>query len=398
MPSKILERMLLGLLTLGMVLVYAQAHAQPPSESTTKVKRVLLYEKVQGWESAEAIAEIGRTFEHLAKVKGFQVDTLKSDSGLTPENLKRYQVIVWNNNGSGAASVPSPSARSAVMDYLRQGGGWMAMHLAADHIDSWPEFGELMGTKFAGWSSAGTADLVADSAAKRHPELRHVLASLPDSIRLIDGWLGFSKTVRPLPGVTVLYTARNGQRNSNGENPLVPPSDGSKDPVYVWAREEEKGRFLYNGLVHGPEYQGLSVTAQADSAVTRLIWTSLRWLAGDFRNGCTNPASPRFDPDARIDDGSCLILGLNPGLKPELGSALFGIRLAGRRLLLDGLFPEAIRITLRDLRGALVWQRSLPTGTRDIHLEASLEPGVYLLEAHMPGRSFSRRAAIPVFI
>lgn len=274
----------------------------------------------------------------------------------------------------------------AVMDYLRQGGGWMLLHLAADHKNTWGDLYMVLGARSEYFNgTAQYADLVADSAAKRHPEIRHVLTGFPETLTLNERWISFEKTARPQPGVTVLYTARNGRPA------LMPPGDGSQDHPYVWAREVDRGRLLYNGLGHGGSDLGVPLTAQADSVVTRMFWMNLRWLAGDFRHGCTDPTSNRFDPEARIDDGNCFPRG---SLKPARVSASSPIRLSGRHLQVDGKSAEGIRLFLRDLRGALLWRRSLPAGRKEIILDASLEPGVYHLEARFRDRTFHHRAVI----
>lgn len=285
-----------------MALVAAPIHADPfntaPLESTSKVKRVLLYNKVGGWYSQSGIQNVTRYLTSLAQTKGFELDTLYADTSITLEYLKQYQVIIWNNNSNGAASVPTASARDAIVEYVNQGGGWFLLGLAGDHQDTWPALTDMLGTKFERWGTSGAAHMQADTSALKHPELRFVVNSFYSNFRLYDTWMSFGRTVRPLANVTVLYTAVDGAAEVLPSNP-----DWTADRTYVWARTIEKGRLLYCP----PGWNGYQPLAQLDSIVAKIYWNSIRWLAGDFQRGCTNPNSPMFNPEARVFDGSCYV-------------------------------------------------------------------------------------------
>jgi Trehalose utilisation len=288
----------LGCCVIASAAKYAAPNNTPPPESTSKVKRVLLYSKVGGWVAVNGIANVKQYLGSLALAKGFELDTIDADTNITIEYLKQYQVIVWNNNNNAAVSVPTASARSAIVEYVNQGGGWFLIGLAGDHANSWPALTDMLGASFTRWGAQGEADMQVDSSAQKHPELRFVINSLPNTIRLNDIWMSFNRTVRPLANTTVLYTSQGGAANV-----LVPPEDGSGDRAYVWARTIVKGKLLYCPPGWSPVQQ--SQIAQSDSAVAKLYWNSMRWLAGDFQNGCTDPNSTRFNLEARVDDGSC---------------------------------------------------------------------------------------------
>ncbi len=347
----------------------ASAQTSPP-ESTSKVKRVLLYNKVGGWMEPLAIPEVNAVFKQMAEAKGFELDSLTDDNQLTPEFLKKYQVIIWNNNTNGRASVPTASARDAVAEYVHQGGGWLLIRWAADHNDTWPQLQDMLGAKFTNHPLPGKADLVSDSGAKRHPELKHVLAAIPESIRLTDQWFRFNANVRPLTGVTVLYAAKNGEAGV-----LAPGPDSSDDHPMVWARSIGKGKLLYSSPGQGASH----VTAQADSAIPKLYWQSLRWLAGDFQNGCTDKLSPRYDSSARIDDGSCAALSARLSRQPISKTPQIMAKV-GQRLRIDLSGNIDTRITIRDLRGAVVFWRTITEITPEFSLDAALNAGVYQLE------------------
>jgi Trehalose utilisation len=334
-------------LSLAMALVAAPTNAAtantPPPESTSKVKRVLLYNKIGGWRAVDGIANVNQYMASLAQAKGFVLDTLSDETSLTLEFLKQYQVIIWNNNSNGAATVPLASARQAIIDYVNQGGGWLLIGWAGMHANSWAALTEMMGASCTRFPGRGTANMQADSAAIYHPELRFVVHSVPQSISLNEFWMSIDRTVRPLPNVTVLYTTQ-GPRNV-----VLPPDDGSGDPVYVWARTIEMGKLLFCPAGWSPGQP--SPLAQSDSAVAKLYWNSMRWLAGDFQNGCTDPTSPKFNPETRIDDGSCftnkVLIEKRTGGQTDKGQI---------RHLLAPLIPDAEGIQNRDIRGKWIYE------------------------------------------
>lgn len=361
----------------------ALAQTKPP-ESTSKVKKVLLYNKIGGWMGITGIAEVKSVFSRLSEAKGFELVQLSEDADITLDYLKQFQVIVWNNNTNGAASVPSSVARLAILDYLDQGGGWMLIHNAGDHGGTWPGLAEALGTGFSRTGFNGQAEVVLDSAGRKHGELKWMLDGFPDVFTLEDRWLNFTNTVRPLPGVTVVATSRAIAESSNV---IIPTSDGSGDNIYLWAREIGKGRLFYNAIGFG----NYRLMEQQDSIVPRLYWENLRYTAGDYQNGCTAPASPGFDPDARVHiESMCAATGL--GTAPA--RADFVVSKGAYRISLPS--PAGpLRIRVRDLRGTLIWERSMPAGTLATSLDDDFRPGVYHVEIRGASGRVQGRLALP---
>lgn len=346
----------------------AAAQTKPP-ESTSKVKKVLLYNKIGGWTSVDGTAEVKAAFSKLAASKGFELVQSADDGSITLDYLKQFQVIVWNNNSNGGSSMPSTAARQAVLDYVNQGGGWMLIHRAADHSDTWIELTMALGTKMVVHGTVGTAQVVLDSAARDHRELKWMLQGFPDAFELNDRWLSFITTVRPLAGVTVIATARGG-----ASDVLRPMADGSGDHVYLWAREIGQGRLIYNAIGFGEN----QLMEQQDSIVPKLYWENLRYAAKDYYTG------------GGIPDFIGNPIGFQSGSMPGglmMSRGGFRIRLAS----LEG--PGRVR--LRELSGALVWERALSVGTREITLDGALRPGVYHLEVLGAARAFQGRLVLP---
>jgi hypothetical protein len=122
--------------------------------------------------------------------------------------------------------------------------------------------------------------------------------------------------------------------------------------------------------------------AVSDSFAVKALWEHLRFAAGDYQNGCTDPTSSHFNPEARVNDGSC-----------ENGASVwdFGHRTSLRTkttIRVEGLHPSvfalpfvpvnALMAELHDLQGRRVWRQSLHAGGH-IYRVAELKPGMYLL-------------------
>ncbi len=319
-----------------------------------------MYNKCGGWVHTDGLRDVYAALKSLAASKGFLLDSLKTETGLTLENLKRYQVIVWNNNVGGSQSVNSEDARKAVMDYVHQGGGWLLVHGAGDHGDTWKELSDVMGTKVQYNGNRGSATLFAEPAAMEDYATKALFAGLPDSIRLFGEWHNYVNTVRGLPNITVLYSARNGDPGV-----LKPLSDNSNDFPYVWSHDVGLGRVIYNGVGHG----GSNQVSQNDSVVPKLYWNCMRYVAkADMISGT-------------IDS--------------KRSQSLFVMNNGNRSLRVDFSHPGDFQVTLRNIRGAVVWKESFHSTSGEITLSPSVSPGIYQLESRSRKYSSRMKIAIP---
>lgn len=359
----------------------ASAQTKPP-DSATKIKKVLLYNKIGGWVHTDGRRDVTAVMNKLAPAKGFALTVLEDDAVITLDYLKQFQVIIWDNNTNGANSIPSLVARKAVLDYVNGGGGWLLIHGAGDHSDSWADLRTALGTKFTTHGNQGQADAILDPKVKDHKELKWMVQGIAEKFRLHDEWYSFENTVRPLPNVTVVYTAGGGTTAV-----LKPPADGSNDFTYIWARTMGQGRLLYNAIGHG----GNELMSQADSVVAKLYWQNMRYVAGDFQNGCTNKNASNYNAAARVDDGTCAgVTAVNPGRTLQGITVTHG----GLRTALDFSHGGDYSVRLRDMRGAVVWERAVAAGTDEVAVGEGVKPGVYTFEARNGRNAASRRLVL----
>ena len=192
--------------------------------------------------------------------------------------------------------------------------------------------------------------------------------------------------MRPLPGVTVVATSR---AIPGIPNVITPPRDGSNDNAYIWARQVGQGRLLYNAIGFG----NFNLMGQQDSIVPRLYWENLRYLAGDYQNGCTTSGSPGFDPAARVHvEAMCSPTGLTAAT----ATARTGLVVSKGGVPMRLASPDGpLRVRLHDLRGALVLERTLPPGARMLILDGSVRPGIYHVAIRGETGIFQSRLLLP---
>jgi hypothetical protein len=237
----------------------------------------------------------------------------------------------------------------------------------------------------------GDGEIVRDTEAENHPELQWMVQDMPPVFGLYDMWDSYKKTVRQLPGLTVVATSRD----LPGNNVMIPTGDQSSDQVYIWARQNSeevgKGRLLFNALGHGTQGNREAFMAANDSLIPKLYWENLRWAAGDYQNGCINPADPNFDSEARIDDGSCVTNAIAPTystnrrLQLIQSQRVFTLREAGKR---------RYTVHIRNLEGQVVWKGSLSSG-ETFNLSTDIQTGLHQITLESEGARHHQRVFIP---
>ncbi|GAB5560044.1 MAG: hypothetical protein SynsKO_16910 [Synoicihabitans sp.] len=94
-----------------------------------------------------------KAFLPLAKVGETQdLPEPKPDPQFAPE-FADYDVVV-SNFGSKAADWP-PATRDAFVDYMKNGGGFVAVHAADNSFGDWPEYNRMIG--LGGWGGRSPA-------------------------------------------------------------------------------------------------------------------------------------------------------------------------------------------------------------------------------------------------
>lgn len=235
----------------------------------TQEKRVLVYTRNhvtngKGYvhdniaTSVEAIRKMGQ--DH-----GFAVDASDDPAVFTPENLKRYRVLVFSNSNNEAFA--TDAQRQAFEGFMKAGGGFVGIHSASGSERAWPYFWKVAGGSF-----------------RRHPKLQKFTVrvvdathpatkDLPATFEWEDEcyYLGFmNPDLHPL-----LVTDSN--KLEDPERAKYPQTlFGNAMPLAWWINVEGGGRAFYTALGHKKEHY-------SDPLLVKQIVGGIQWAMGDAR-------------------------------------------------------------------------------------------------------------------
>jgi type 1 glutamine amidotransferase len=199
------------------------------SFKATKQKKILVFSKTAGFRHTSSIQSGKKEILGMARKNKFVVDTTESSDAFTAENLKQYAAIVFLCT---SGNVFNEEQQKAFQQFIRNGGGYVGLHSAADTEYDWPWFGELNGAYF-----------------KNHPKPQEAVFNVVDTNHISTGhlpkvwkrfdelynfkWIGTDLNVL----ITIDETSYTG--GVNGEN----------HPM-AWYHEFDGGRGYYTALGH----------------------------------------------------------------------------------------------------------------------------------------------------
>jgi uncharacterized protein len=147
----------------------------------------------------------------------------------------------------------SPTAKDKLLAFVREGGGFVGLHCAADSHPGWAEYVAMLGGRFQHHPPFGDVTVQLAPGANDHAVTR----GLPDRWTLSDEFYHLQDL--ELDDATVLMTG-------------VSPEGGERRPV-TWAKTYGSGRVVYTILGHGPEAHG-------EARYRKLVAQALMWAGG----------------------------------------------------------------------------------------------------------------------
>ena len=145
--------------------------------------------------------------------------------------------------------------RTALQQFVRRGGGVLAIHAAADSHYHWPWYGRMIGGHFARHPQ-GTPTGIVSVVAAGDP----TVAGLPHIQRRTDEWYYFDDYDPTSKLLITLDPASIGEADVN-PNPMS------------WRREVEGGRVFYTAMGH-------TTASYSEPYFLRLLANGLDWVLG----------------------------------------------------------------------------------------------------------------------
>jgi type 1 glutamine amidotransferase len=220
----------------------------PPAGSRT---RVLTLTATAGFRH-DSIATAVSTLRGLAQSTGeFTVTATEDLSALSPASLAAHDVVMFALT-SGELAL-SAEQKSALVDFVSGGGGFIGVHSATDTLYDWPDYGRLVGAYF-----------------REHPWTQQAVVAVEDQSHPSTAGLGARFSIReefytfrdnPRGRVQVLLRLDAASVGSSGDYPLA------------WSHAVGSGRAYYNALGHFAE-------TWTDARFQRQLAGAIRWTAG----------------------------------------------------------------------------------------------------------------------
>src|SRR5262249_40351433 len=87
----------------------------------------------------------------------FEITVTEDMSEFSTENLKRYAAVIFYTTGEPPIR---DAEKTALLNFVRSGHGFLGVHSAADTFYSWPDYLDLIGGYFNGhpWHQAVTIE------------------------------------------------------------------------------------------------------------------------------------------------------------------------------------------------------------------------------------------------
>ena len=225
---------------------------ETPAPGTPQLTRVLVFSRTAGFRHS-CIPDGVAAMKALGKCQGFAVAATEE-----PEEflawLEGTDVVVFMNT---TGDILDETQQRVFEAYMRNGGGFLGVHAAADTEYDWPWYSALVGGLFAGHPAVQEADVqVVDRA---HP----ATAMLPSVWTRTDEWYNYRE--RPPAGVRILATL--------DVNSYEGSTMGEGHPI-AWCRDFAGGRSIYIGGGHTSE-------SFSEPLFLAHLLGALRWAAGE---------------------------------------------------------------------------------------------------------------------
>ncbi len=223
----------------------ASAPQEAPAPGDTRTRNVeptlevLVFSKTAGFRHAsipdgiKAIRELGRAGEKGVDGTTFKVTATEDSAIFNRDSLPGFDAVVFL---STTGDILDKKQQEAFEAYIRDGGGYVGVHAAADTEYSWPWYGKLVGAYFKGHPRIQPADVVVEDRTHRSTRM------LPGIWNRTDEWYVYREN--PRARVRVLASLDESTYEGGGMN---------GDHPIAWYHEFDGGRSWYTGGGHTSE-------------------------------------------------------------------------------------------------------------------------------------------------
>jgi type 1 glutamine amidotransferase len=230
-----------------------------PGRAAEAPFKVLVFSKTAGFRHS-SIPKAIRAIQRLGAVGNFTVTSTEDATAFTESYLAQFQTVVFM---STTGNVLNAAEKAAFEDYIREGGGYVGIHAAADTEYDWPFYGTLVGAWFASHPAIQQGTLTVED--RSHP----ATAALPVTWTRTDEWYNYRTNPRATAHILM----------SLDESSYLGGTMKGDHPI-TWCKTVGKGRSFYTGLGHTEE-------SYDDPNFTKLLLGAIRYSARHADASCT---------------------------------------------------------------------------------------------------------------
>jgi type 1 glutamine amidotransferase len=222
-----------------------------PSGTESGRARVLMITTTAAFRHDSIPTAVASMRSLAASTNAFTVVATEDLSVLAEPTLASYDVVMFALT-SGELAL-SPGQRTALVNFVAGGHGFIGVHSATDTLYEWPDYGRLVGAYFKEHPWTQRADVVVEDQG--HPST----SGLGGRFSILEEFYTFRDN--PRGRVQVLLRLDASSVGSVGDYPLA------------WAQSFGGGRAYYNALGHFSE-------TWTDQRFLQQLAGAIRWAAG----------------------------------------------------------------------------------------------------------------------
>ncbi|GHI98293.1 glycosyl hydrolase [Streptomyces olivaceus] len=221
-------------------------------------KKVLVFSKTAGFRH-DSIPEGIAALKELGTPAGIQVTATEEAGQFTTNNLAKYDAVAFL---STTGDVLNADQQTAFENYIKNGGGYMGIHAAADTEYDWEFYGGLVGAYFVSHPAIQQATVRVED--HDHPATAH----LDDAWERTDELYNYRTNPREQAKVlaTLDETTYEGG-TMKGDHPIA------------WCQSYGGGRSFYTGLGHTKE-------SYADESFRGHLLGGMQYATGQVKADC----------------------------------------------------------------------------------------------------------------
>ncbi|EDU45883.1 secreted glycosyl hydrolase [Pyrenophora tritici-repentis] len=203
--------------------------------STPQPFNILVFSKTTGYRHDSIPAGINLFHTLSTRTKSFNVTATEDAAVFTPTTLSAYTVIVLLQN-IGPALLTADQL-SAFHDWVRAGGGVVAIHGAAAGMPEEKWYTDLIGASFDMHPEPEPGTVVPEEDAQKH----YIMSCCGGREAWMDEWYNFHTHPRENKNLNVLL---------RGDPKTFKGGKHGDDHPLVWCQEFEGGRVFFTALGH----------------------------------------------------------------------------------------------------------------------------------------------------